>query len=210
MKFSVIITNFNYGHYLKQAIQSALLVSDDVIVVDDGSTDGSFLMVLRDYVEKGIKINLRGISNQGVGQARNLGVKLAKHDYIICLDADDILNPEIKDIVPTTDIVAIGVQHFEGRNDIQLPPENITLELLKQGNVMPVTCPFSKEIWEKVGGFDEKLSGLEDYKFWVDCLKLGATVSSVRKPLLNYRIHSGGRNVEATKNYQELYKQIWD
>jgi len=208
MKFSCVITNYNYGQYLKEAIESALLVSDDVIVIDDGSTDDSFLMVLRDYVEKGIKINLRGISNQGVGHARNLGIKLAKHDYIICLDADDTLNPEIKDIVPTTDIVAIGVQHFEARNDIQLPPENITLEMLLDNNQMPVSSPFSKEIWRKVGGFDEKIKGYEDWKFWIDCLKLGATISSVRKPLLNYRIHAGGRNVEAVKNHNELKKQI--
>lgn len=204
MKYSIVITNYNYQNYIKEAIESALLVSDDVIIVDDGSSDESW-KIIQQY-----KNTVRYFKkNEGVGKARNEGIKLAKHDYIICLDADDILNPEIKDIVPTTDIVAIGVQHFEGRNDIVLPPENISLELLKQGNVMPVTCPFSKEVWRKVGGFDEKLSGLEDYKFWVDCLKLGATVFSVRKPLLNYRIHAGGRNVEATKNYQELYKQIW-
>lgn len=207
MKFSVVIVNYNYNDYLKQAIESALLVSDDVIVVDDKSTDESY-KIIGEYMGKANCIFLN--ENCGVSAARNYGVGFAKHEYIICLDADDILNPEIKDIVPTTDIVAIGVQHFEGRNDIQLPPENITLELLKQGNVMCVTCPFRKDLWARVGGFNEKLSGLEDYDFWVRCLKAGATVESVRKPLLNYRIHANGRNVEATKNYQELYKQIWD
>lgn len=207
MKFSVVIANFNYSQYLKEAIDSALLVSDDVIVVDDDSDRFPAEIAKEFYGKISMYKNDR---NRGVGYSRNFGIRKAKYDYIICLDADDTLNPEIKDIVPTTDIVAIGVQHFEGRNDIQLPPEVITLELLKQGNVMCVTCPFRKDLWARVGGFNEKLSGLEDYDFWVRCLKAGATVESVRKPLLNYRIHANGRNVEATKNYQELYKQIWD
>jgi len=190
---------------LKQAIESALLVSDDVIVVDDDSNITP-IQLINEYYGK-IRF-YKNDKNRGVAWSRNYGIEQAVHDYIICLDADDTLNPEIKDVIPTTDIVAIGVQHFEARNDIQLPPDNISLELLRQGNVMCVTCPFSKAIWKKVGGF-KTMAGIEDYRFWVDCLKLGATVSSVRKPLMNYRIHAGGRNVEATKNYKELYNQIW-
>lgn len=205
MEYSIVITNYNYGQYLKEAIESALLVSDDVIIVDDCSTDNSF-EIIQEFAKKVTQVYLT--TNRGVGAARNSGISKAKYDYIICLDADDTLNPEIKDMVSTTDIVAIGVQHFEGRNDIVLPPENITLEMLLQDNRLPVSSPFSKEIWRKVGGFDEKMSGYEDWKFWVDCLKLGATISSVRKPLLNYRIHAGSRNTEAVKNHNELKKQI--
>lgn len=205
MKYSIVVTNFHYNHYLKEAIDSALLVSDDVIVVDDDS-DITPIQLINQYYGK-LRF-YKNDKNRGVSYSRNYGISKAKHDYIICLDADDILNPEIKDIVPTTDIVAIGVQHFEGRNDIVLPPENITLEMLLQDNRMPVSSPFSKEIWRKVGGFREDLSGYEDYAYWIDCLKLGATISSVRKPLLNYRIHAGGRNVEAVKNHNELKKQI--
>ena len=207
--YSVVIANFNYGHYLKQAIESALLVSDDIIIIDDKSTDGSDKLIM-EYENKYPEIIHCAYmaENYGVANARNMGIEMAMHDYIICLDADDALNPEIKDIVPTTDIVAIGVQHFEARNDIQLPPETITLEMLLDSNRMPVSSPFSKEIWRKVGGFDEKIKGYEDWKFWIDCLKLEATISSVRKPLLNYRIHAGGRNVEAVRNHNELKKQI--
>lgn len=203
--YSVVIANYNYGHYLKQAIESALLVSDDVIVVDDDS-DITPIQTINEYYGK-LRF-YKNDKNRGVGYSRNYGISKARHDYIICLDADDTLNPEIKDIVPTTDIVAIGVQHFEGRNDIVLPPENITLEMLLQDNRMPVSSPFSKEIWKKVGGFRNDLIGYEDYALWIDCLKLGATISSVRKPLLNYRIHAKGRNVEAVKNHNELKKQI--
>lgn len=205
MKYSVIVTNFNYNHFLKEAIDSALLVSDDVIVVDDDS-DITPIQLINQYYGK-LRF-YKNDKNRGVGYSRNYGISKAKHDYIICLDADDTLNLEIKDIVPTTDIVAIGVQHFEARNDIQLPPENITLEMLLDSNRMPVSSPFSKKIWRKVGGFNETIKGYEDWKFWIDCLKLGATISSVRKPLLNYRIHAGGRNVEAVRNHNELKKQI--
>jgi len=205
--YSVVIANYNYGKYLKEAIESALLVTDDVIVIDDASTDNSLEVIMK--FEGKISYGSH-LQNQGVSKSRNEAIRRAKYPYIICLDSDDILNPEIKNITPTTDLVAIGVQHFEGRNDVQLPPDNISLELLKQGNVMPVSSPFSVSTWRMVGGFREDLSGLEDYDFFVRCLQAGATISSVRQPLLNYRIHAGGRNVEATKNYQELYKQIWN
>ena len=74
---------------------------------------------------------------------------------------------------------------------------------------MCVSSPFKKSIWEKVGGFDEMLTGLEDYDFFVRCLRAGATISSIREPLLNYRIHPNGRNKEATKNYKQLHDIIW-
>lgn len=199
----MVITNYNYEQYLKEAIKSALAVSDDVIVVDDCSTDNSFE----------IYKNIEGIGwaknaeNLGVSSSRNLGVAMSKYDYIVCLDADDTLNPEIKDIELNTDITAIGVQHFEARNDTVVPPDNISLDLILQNNQMPVSSPFSKAIWRKVGGF-KTMKGYEDWDFWVRCLRAGATIRSERKPLLNYRIHAGGRNVEAVKNHNELLKQI--
>jgi len=202
-KFSIIIPTYNTPEaWLNQSIESALKVSDDVIVVDDGS----FVAQECNYTNSKYLFYPK---NKGVAYARNQGIKLAKYEYIICLDSDDILEERIKDLECTTDIVAIGHKHFGTQDNIHLPKENLKLEDFKDYNQMCVSSPFRKSIWEKVGGFDEMLTGLEDYDFFVRCLRAGATISSVREPLLNYRIHPKGRNVEATKNYKQLHDIIW-
>lgn len=207
--YSVVIANFNYGHYLKQAIESALLVSDDVIVVDDYSTDNSN-QVIAECLASDYRSKLKAYKfphNQGVSAARNFGIYMAKHPYIICLDADDTLNPAIKDVKQDADIIGIGWTHFEGRDNTVIPPDGLSLESFKEYNQIPVSSPFSKKIWQKVGGFKTML-GYEDWHFWVECLKAGATIRTERQSLLNYRIHPKGRNIEAIKNHNELKKQI--
>lgn len=202
-KFSIVIPTFNTPEeWLNQAIESALKVSNDIIIVDDGSVG---CRNIPDY-----KVTwLIYAENRGVGHARNQGIRLAKYDYIICLDSDDILKESIKDLECETDIVAIGHKHFGDRTDNYIPKSNLTLEDFKDYNRMCVSSPFRKSLWEKVGGFDEELGGIEDYEFWVRCLKAGATISTVKEPLLNYRIHPNGRNQEATRNYKQLHAQIW-
>lgn len=203
MKFSIVIATYNQKEeWINQAIESALKVSDDVIVVDDGS----FVAQDCNYTRT---TYIFYPHNKGVAHARNQGIKLAKYDYIICLDSDDILEERIKDVECTTDIVAIGHKHFGEHDNIHLPKDNLILEDFKDYNQMCVSSPFRKSIWEKVGGFDEMLTGLEDYDFFVRCLRAGATISSIREPLLNYRIHPNGRNKEATKNYKQLHSIIW-
>ena len=201
--FSIVIATYNQKEeWLNQAIESALKVSDDVIVVDDGS-EGT--KNLPDY-----KVCwLLYAHNNGVGYARNAGIRMAKNEYIICLDSDDILEERIKDIECTTDIVAIGHKHFGDRSDQHTPKSNLKLEDFKEQNHMCVSSPFRKSLWEKVGGFDEMLTGYEDWEFWIRCLRAGATISTVKEPLLNYRIHSNGRNKEAIKNHNQLKQIIW-
>ena len=203
--FSIVIATYNQKEeWLNEAIESALKVSDDVIVVNDG---GEYLDRFIDYSENFTFIHFS--SNSGVAHARNQGIRYAIHDYIICLDSDDILEERIKDIECTTDIVAIGHKHFGEQDNIHLPKENLTLEDFKDYNQMCVSSPFKKSIWEKVGGFDEMLTGYEDWEFWIRCLRAGATISIVKEPLLNYRIHSNGRNKEAIKNHNQLKQIIW-
>lgn len=202
-RFSIVIATYNQKYeWLQEAIESALKVSDDVIIVDDGS-DGS--MCIPNYKVTWLMYS----KNRGVGYARNAGIRLAKYEYIICLDSDDILEERIKDVVCETDIVAIGHKHFGDRTDNYIPKSNLTLNDFKDYNRMCVSSPFRKTMWEKVGGFDEELSGLEDYDLFVRMLKVGATISTFKEPLLNYRIHPNGRNNEATKNYKELHTKIW-
>ena len=97
MKFSIIITCYNQENYIGDAVHSALLQqgTKEVIVVDDGSADGS-LRVLQQYANQ---IRLIGFDkNQGPNEARNAGAAAASGDYLVFLDGDDLLLPWALDV----------------------------------------------------------------------------------------------------------------
>ncbi|MCC7306770.1 MAG: glycosyltransferase family 2 protein, partial [Acidobacteria bacterium] len=87
-KVSVIIPTYNYGRFLREAVDSALgqtVAPHEVIVVDDGSTDDS-AQILASY---GDRISHVRQQNQGVGAARNKGAEVATGEFLAFLDADD-------------------------------------------------------------------------------------------------------------------------
>jgi glycosyltransferase involved in cell wall biosynthesis len=92
MRISIVINNYNYRHFVGQAIESALAQGHadvDVVVVDDGSTDGS-VEVIRAYADR---ITFIEQANGGQGSAYNAGLQHASGDVVIFLDADDWLFP---------------------------------------------------------------------------------------------------------------------
>jgi len=92
MKVSIIIPTYNREQYISQAIESALsqtLKDIEVIVVDDGSTDNTE-KVISPYRNR---INYIKTENGGVAHARNIGMEMAKGDYVSWLDSDDIYYP---------------------------------------------------------------------------------------------------------------------
>lgn len=94
MKFSIVIPLYNKAAYIRQTLASALAQHDaefEVIVVDDGSVDGSREIVAT-YADP--RVRLVSQANAGVAVARNHGIELARGDWICFLDADDWLHPE--------------------------------------------------------------------------------------------------------------------
>ena len=92
MRISIVINNYNYRHFVAQAIESALSQGHgdvEVVVVDDGSTDGS-VEAIRPYADRIVFIEQ---TNGGPGSAYNTGLQHASGDVVIFLDADDWLFP---------------------------------------------------------------------------------------------------------------------
>ena len=94
-KISVVIPVYNGALFIQGALQSVLNHTAppiEIIVVDDGSTDGTTDVVR--LVNSAVPIRYHRQDNQGPSVARNLGVSLASGDWIAFLDADDIWHPE--------------------------------------------------------------------------------------------------------------------
>jgi glycosyltransferase involved in cell wall biosynthesis len=89
---SVVVTNYNYGRFLRQALDSALAQTHDaeVVLVDDGSTDDS-REILADYDNR-VKVLLQ--ENAGQRAAVNAGIAASSGDVVCLLDADDVFAPE--------------------------------------------------------------------------------------------------------------------
>ncbi|MFA6276969.1 MAG: glycosyltransferase [Pedobacter sp.] len=91
---SIIIPFYNAEDFLVETLQSAInqtWENKEIILIDDGSTDGSFLKV-KSFKNEKVKL-IQQQKNKGASAARNLGLSCAKGDYIQFLDADDLLSP---------------------------------------------------------------------------------------------------------------------
>ncbi len=203
-KVSVIIPNYNYSQYLGEAIDSVLAqtVTDiEIIVVDDGSTDGS-KEVLDGY---GDRIQTVFQKNQGVSAARNHGVCISRGEFVAFLDADDAWLPAKleRQLALFADDAELGLAHVGvvdidgGGNEILERTDGrngwISDELLRfegpvvlgggSGLVMP------RRVFDKIGGFDTRLSTSADWDLFYQ-VSLRYRVGFVPELLLKYRIHA--------------------
>ena len=95
MKFSIITPVYNSSAFLKECIDSVLVQSHsdfELILIDDGSTDESG-MICDEYVQKDSRVNVIHDKNYGVSHARNKGIEHNTGDWLLFLDADDVLHP---------------------------------------------------------------------------------------------------------------------
>ena len=100
MKLSIIIPVYNVAPYLRECLDSVLAscknaenVEVEAVCVDDGSTDGSG-EILDEYAARDRRVSVVHQQNQGVSVARNVAIERATGEWIFCLDADDLMEPD--------------------------------------------------------------------------------------------------------------------
>lgn len=134
--FSVVIPTFNRKSLLEQTLRSVFEQTDqdfEILVVDDGSTDGTAAFV-ESLPEP---VTLLRQQNRGPGAARNLGLSVAKGDYVAFLDSDDIWFPwalaTYRTVIENSDrpaLIVAATAFFDSLSELErIPPEPISLQL---------------------------------------------------------------------------------
>ena len=179
MKISVVIPTYNRIALVERAIDSVLMQSIkpfDIIVVDDGSDDGTSEMIQKKYRS----INLVQQQNSGVSAARNNGIKHAKGDWIALLDSDDEwtekkLENQANRLIKNPDYHFCHTNEIWIRNGVRVNQKKrhqkyggyIFDKCLDICRISPSSTLFKKNILEHVGWFDTQLPVCEDYDLWL-------------------------------------------
>lgn len=179
-RISVVIRNYNQSDLLPECIESVLsevdLEQDEVIVLDDCSTDNSS-EVAAQY--PGITF-IQPPTNQGIALAQDYGISRAQGRYIVPLDSDNMLTPNSLQILfealeadRSTDI-AYGRIKWLGIKDSAWPPDKFNFDLqLQHRNQIPCTCMYRRKVYEVAGPYRARCKVAEDADFWCRATSLG-------------------------------------
>lgn len=204
---SVIVPFCNMAPWLAETLAS-VLASDypnfEVVAVDDGSTDDS-RRIADGFAARDSRLRVVSQPNGGVCRARNHAVAEARGEFILPVDADDLIaptlisqaaavlaaDPEVKVVVPSGEFFGL-------RSGPWRLPE-FSLRLLARRNMIPCSALYRRSDWERVGGYCEEIIAREDWDFWISVLKDGGRVVRLPEVGLWYRIRSNSKRIADRK-----------
>ena len=216
MNISVVIPSYNRKDFLKRSIDSAINQTKkplEIIVVDDGSTDGTEAMIKSDYdFVKFIKQK-----NKGVSAARNIGIKVSIGEWICFLDSDDEwkkdkLEKQINAMKSNPGYKFFHSNEIWIKNGIRINQKkkhkkyggDIFDKCLDMCRISPSSVMIDKTVFDEVGNFNEDLVVCEDYELWLRiCDKY--RVFFIDEPLIiKYGGHQGqlSYSIESIENHR--------
>jgi len=209
---SIIIPTYNDSTVVCEAIDCSLNQKYDnleIIVVDDGSTDGTEQLLKEKY---GDRINYIHQENKGLASARNTGIRHASGKYLQFLDADDLIDHEkisiqIKELqniscraLAYCDYIYCDIDDitntFTGRMSPVLQKEKPFDDIMMKWETelrIPVHCfMFDDALFKESGiAFDDGLPNHEDWECWMNLFALNPRVVFIDQTLAYYRIRTG-------------------
>ena len=180
--FSVIIPVYNRRELVSRAVRSVLSqrIGDgafEVIVVDDASQDGTAEAVRGEFGASVQVIEMQ--ENGGVSAARNRGIERARGQWLAFLDSDDEWLPDKLDrqmgALARTSLPVCHTDEIWVRNGVRVNPHkhhqkyggDIFLQTLPLCVMSPSSIVIHREVFDKIGAFDEGLPACEDYELWL-------------------------------------------
>ncbi|MGB2762530.1 MAG: glycosyltransferase [Minisyncoccales bacterium] len=233
---SIILPTYNRGTYIRRAVGSVLSQTYkefELIIIDDGSTDET-PKIISEFKRKNTRVKcITNKPNIGLVKSLNKGIKNAKGKYIARIDDDDSwcdsqkLEKQVEFLENNVDYIAVGggvikvdaagkeiARHLLSEND-----KDLKNSMLLNNSFVHSSVVFRKEIWEKVGGFDETLDFSEDWDLWLRFGQLGNFYNfqqyfvrylQDQQNKSNYNIqHNARLNIKLRKKYRNDYPNFW-
>ena len=237
-KVSIIVSNFNKANYVSETIQSVINQTNlnwELLIIDDGSSDDS-VNIIESFSIKDIRIQLFTLfANHGANYCRNYGLKRSHGQYVIFLDADDLLSPKCLanriDFIENTDLdfCVFTLEVFKNNiGDLKRFWKPNSKQPLKDFLSHNLPWQTMQPIWRKgflnrIGGFDETFERLQDVELHTRALLINDVQFDqvCSTPDCFYRVDEVRKNYDsfeflnrwvssAVKYYLKFNKQIND
>lgn len=215
---SVVITCYNLGEFLDEAVDSVLAQTFqdfEILIVDDGST-GETAAKLASYSRP--KTRVMRIENSGLPAARNAGIRQTTGEFLCMLDADDALEPSYMEksvealrADPSLSFASHWLKTF-GDETGEWKPRDCGPAAMFPANPVNGAAMFRRDAWAAVGGFDESMrEGLEDWDFWLTLVERGYRGTILPECLFRYRRRADSMSQAMHRgSYARLYRRLID
>jgi ABC-type polysaccharide/polyol phosphate transport system ATPase subunit len=212
-KVSVVVPCYNLGQYLDDAVQSVLgqtFQDFEIIIVNDGSTDGDTNRLLAHYDRP--KTRVIRTDHRGLAAARNLGIEHARGPYVCALDADDWLEPiylekavRILDDDPAITFVSCWLRAF-GDEAWLWKRERCDLPALLAECTVCTAALVRRSAVLAVGGYDGGMGaqGYEDWDLWISLAERGDRGTIIPEVLFHYRRRAGSMSTVCAEGETHL------
>lgn len=206
---TVYITNYNYGKYIRQAIESVLhqtLQNFELIIIDDGSTDDSRSIIEEYEHHSNVKIIFQ--QNHGLNVTNNIALRVSNGKYIIRLDADDYFHPQALELLSASmerdpELGLIFPDYYlidaEGSVTEEFKRHDFDAEVSLPDQAAHGACTMIRtEFLKNLGGYNESFSCQDGYEIWIKFIA-HHKISNINQPLFYYRKHGNNLTRNETK-----------
>ncbi|MFV5692449.1 glycosyltransferase family 2 protein [Flavobacterium sp. LT1R49] len=220
-KVSIIVPCYNQAQYLDEALQSLYdqtYTKWECIIVNDGSLDNTEAIAQK-WEFKDSRFIYLYKENGGVSSARNLGVKEAKAEFILTLDADDKYEATFIEkaltVIQNNDeigIVSSWGRYFTNEKQLQVfrSTAQSVADFLFHNGANNGSSLFRKACWEQADGYDENPeNGYEDWEFYLRVCALGWKVHIIEEVLFFYRQSIISRSAGMNRKHNTTQKYIY-
>jgi glycosyltransferase involved in cell wall biosynthesis len=222
MKFSIIITSYNYETYIVECLESCLNQSHfsdyEVILIDDGSTDNTRLLLSK-YLDE--KLSVYFLENNGIEKASNFGILKSKGEFVIRVDADDKLDEtflyEMNKYINDTnyDFFYSNYSIIDSSSKVQeeiILPQFDKTEILSRGDFLATGTVYRRDILFKTNFYETtvKNSGLENFELIIKIILGNSKGRLVSNSLFYYRRHQSNMSEIRKTNIIEYGNNLFN
>lgn len=208
-KISIIVPCYKQAKYLSESLDSVLAQTYnnwECVIVNDGSPDNTE-EIANIYTKKDKRIKYVWQENSGVSAARNNGISHSDGEYILPLDADDLIAPTYIEKAanrfldfPETKLVYCKANTFGSKNGYWYLDE-FDYNRFIWNNCIFCTAMFRRSDYDKTKGYNSNMiQGNEDWDFWLSLLKKDDIVYRIDEVLFYYRVKETSRTTELVNN----------